>query len=191
LGLGNDILSDDAVGPKLVWELEKRRDEGRKHEGRGTKTRKHEAQSDVDRGSLIVDRNMQCPIHDSRSTIHDFKTAALGGLELMEMIQGYDQVVIIDAIKTPHGVPGTVYELKPEDFKNALHINNLHDTSFLQALELGKRLGLNLPKQIDIIAVEIVEDLLFSNDFSPKVQQKWPEIVTEVEGLVSEKILMI
>ncbi len=184
MGLGNDILSDDAVGPKLVWELEKRRDEGRKHEGRGTKTRTHEELSGVGRGSLIVDRNMQCPIHD-------FKTAALGGLELMEMIQGYDQVVIIDAIKTPHGVPGTVYELKPEDFKNALHINNLHDTSFLQALELGKRLGLNLPKQIDIIAVEIVEDLLFSNDFSPKVQQKWPEIVTEVEGLVSEKILMI
>ena len=78
-GIGNEILTDDGIGPKLVKRL---------------------------KGNL------------SRTDI-DFETAFLGGLELLEYFQGYYTVIFIDAIRTKGGIPGTVYQLSPENKKSS------------------------------------------------------------------------
>jgi hydrogenase maturation protease len=145
LGLGNDILSDDAIGPKIIYELEKE----------------------------------PFPSH-----VH-FTTAAVGGLEILEMIGAYQKLIIIDAIKTAKGVPGDIYLLSPESFRDTLHLYNFHDINFLNALELGRKLNMELPSQITILAIEIVEDLTFSNYFSPQVEAKFPEIVGEIKSYLS------
>lgn len=146
LGIGNDILTDDGIGPKFVVELQK-----------------------------------------SNSFPHvDFLTAAVGGLEVLEMIRDYNKVIIIDAIRTRDGIPGTVYHLTPKDFKETMHLSSFHDISFLAALELGERLKIKIPSQINIIAIEIVEDLVFSNDFSPELQDKIPDIFKEVKDSIKE-----
>ena len=144
LGLGNDILSDDAIGPKLVSRLE---------------------------------RNESLPGID-------FKTVAVGGIEVIDLIKDYDKVVIIDAIKSKKGIPGTVYQFTPTDFKETLHISSYHDMSFLAALEFAKEMDLNSPEKIDIIAIEIVEDLVFSDEFSPILKSKFEQIYKEVKELV-------
>jgi hydrogenase maturation protease len=146
LGLGNDILMDDGIGPKLARELEKR----------------------IDNPSITYD------------------TAAIGGLEMLEFIRDFNTVIIIDAIKTLNGVPGDIYLLSPSNFKETSHISNLHDISFLTALELGKELNMKIPSAIHIIAVEIIEDLTFGNDFTPPLQQRYEEIKEEVFQMVKE-----
>jgi len=146
LGLGNDILSDDALGPKLVRRIQ------------------HE---------LIFERTA-------------FQTSALGGMEILELISGYDQVIIIDTIKTIDGAPGDINHFTPEDFKETLHLSSFHDLSFTNALKLAEKLDYKLTSKIDIIAVEIVEDLEFSNDFSPPIQLKYEEIFKNVFILISK-----
>lgn len=148
LGVGNDILKDDGIGPKLTWMLEKK----------------------------------------YPSDKIKYETACLGGMELLEFIQGYESVIFIDAIKTRNGIPGTVYYYTPEDFQETLHLSNLHDVSFLTALKFGERIGLKIPKEIKIIAVEIIEDMEFGNDFTPELQAKYPQIENEVCNFV-ESIL--
>jgi len=140
LGIGNDILSDDGIGPRIVQQLEK--------------------------------ENFPSPIV--------FQTATLGGLEILELITGYNEVIIIDAIKTRGGIAGTIYYLTPENFEETLHLTNLHDINFLNALKLGRTLNMEMPERIEVIAIEIVEDLEFSENFSPKIQEKYPEILEEV-----------
>jgi len=149
LGIGNDILTDDAIGPKIVKRL----------------------QEDLS--------------HDNIS----FLTAAAGGLEILEMIKNYKQVVIIDAIKTKGGIPGAVYYLTPDNFEETLHISSFHDVSFLTALELAKKLEISIPSRIDIIAVEIVEDLTFSNEFSKDIASKYDIIYQDILESVNEVIL--
>ena len=139
-GVGNEILTDDGIGPKLVKRLQK---------------------------ELTL------------SGI-DYDTAFLGGMELLEYIQGYETVVFIDAIRTRDGIPGDVYQLNLSNFKETLHLSNVHDISFITAFELGEKLGLEIPKQVHIIAVEIVEDLIFSDSFSQAVQEKYEDIFKEV-----------
>lgn len=146
LGIGNDILSDDGIGPRIVLQLEKE-----------------------DLPSLFV-----------------FQTATVGGLEILEIISGYREVVFIDAIKTRGGIPGTIYDLTPENFNETLHLTNLHDINFLNALKLGKTLHMELPDRISIIAIEIVEDLEFSEEFSPAIRERYPEIVKEVRGYLRQ-----
>lgn len=147
-GIGNEILSDDGIGPKLVKRLK----------------------------------------HDLPEKGIDFETAFLGGLEVLEYIQGYQAVIFIDAIRTKDGIPGTVYQLSPEDFNTTIHLSSVHDVSFLTAVDLGEKLELEMPRFIYIIAVEIVEDRIFNENFTPQIQAMYEKIYREVKEL-TEKII--
>jgi hydrogenase maturation protease len=148
LGIGNDILTDDGIGPKLVSDLQKGMD----------------------------DKSL------------DFMTAASGGLEILEMIKDYKKVIILDAIKTKDGIPGSIYYLSPSNFKETLHISSFHDVSFLTALKLADKLDMMVPEQIDIIAIEILEDLTFSSSFSQPIADKYPKIFNEVKRSIQKLI---
>ncbi len=117
-----------------------------------------------------------------------YDTLSLGGLEIIEYIKDFKTVIIIDAIKTLNGIPGTVYQFVPEDFKETLHLSNIHDISFLTSLKLAKKLDIKTPENVHIIAIEILEDMVFSDDFTPQIQEKYPEILEEVTGIVKEII---
>ncbi len=145
-GIGNEILSDDGIGPKLVKRL---------------------------KGDLSAEAI-------------DFETAFLGGLEILEYIQGYHTVIFIDAIKTREGVPGSVYRLSPEDFNKTIHLSSVHDVSFLNAIALGEKLGMEMPVEIHIIAIEIVEDRVFNENFTPLIREKYEVIYKSVKKITED-----
>ena len=140
LGLGNDILTDDGIGPRLVHDL----------------------------AQMTDDPNIQ------------FDTACCGGLEIVEYIKGFEKVVFIDAIRTRDGRPGDVYYFIPSDFRETMHLSNLHDVNFLIALNLGNILDMNLPSDLHIIAIEIIEDMVFSEEFTMPLKEKYPGILEKV-----------
>jgi hydrogenase maturation protease len=144
IGLGNDILTDDGIGPRLVFDL----------------------------AQMVNNPNVQ------------FHTASCGGLEIMEYIKGYERVIFIDSIRNRDGKPGDVYYFVPSDFKETSHLSSLHDINFLTALELGNSLNMDLPFDLHIIAVEIIEDMEFSEEFTPKLKEKYPAIRENVFALV-------
>jgi hydrogenase maturation protease len=144
LGIGNEHLTDDGIGPKVIGDLQK----------------------------------MSFPVP------LQFQTAFLGGLEIVELIDGYKKVIFIDAIRTKDGSPGSIYHYTPDDFRETMHLSNLHDASFLMALQLGKKIGVLIPNDIDIIAIEIIEDLYFSNSLSPELEELYPEILSNVDRLL-------
>jgi hydrogenase maturation protease len=149
LGLGNDILMDDGIGPRLIRDL----------------------------AQMIAAPDVQ------------FDTASCGGLEIMEYIQDYKKVVFIDAIRTREGNPGDVYYFVPSDFRETLHLSSLHDVQFLTALKLGNTLDMNLPSDLHIIAIEIIEDMEFSEEFTTVLEQKYPAILERVFTIVKQIIV--
>ena len=117
-----------------------------------------------------------------------FNVAACGGLELMEYIKGYDKVILIDAIRIRDGEPGEIYYFKTSDFRETCHLSNLHDINFLTALKLGNQLELDLPADLHIIAVEILEDMEFIEELTQPCKKEYPIIPDKVYSLI-EKIL--
>jgi hydrogenase maturation protease len=117
-----------------------------------------------------------------------FDTACCGGLEIMEYIKDYEKVIFIDAIRTRYGKPGDVYYFMLSDFRETSHLSNLHDINFLAALKLGNILEMYLPDDLHIIAIEIIEDMEFSEDFTPPLKERYPEILEEV-GIIIKHII--
>ena len=150
LGIGNEILMDDGIGPRVVETLREK---------------------------------MQIPGVD-------YRTTTLGGLHILEFIVGFKWVTFIDAIKTKEGIPGTLYEFTPSDFKETLHLSNLHGVNFLSAIELGKRIGYSIPEAIHIFAIEILEDQVFGEEFTPPLQERFEAIIDEIHIGIQERLGM-
>jgi hydrogenase maturation protease len=95
--------------------------------------------------------------------------ATLGGLNLLDLMVGYERVIIIDAIKTEGGRPGRIYRLEPDALATTRYAASVHDVNLATALELGKRLGLTLPREIVIFAIEVEDTEHFGETFTPVV----------------------
>jgi hydrogenase maturation protease len=139
-GIGNEVLMDDGIGPRLVKDLSKK----------------------------FFFQNVH------------YETAFIGGLEIIEHIQGYDTPVFIDAIKTVGGYASDVYLLTLDNFVETEHLSNVHDVSFLTAIDLGKHMGLIIPDHIYIIAVEILECSTFGECFTTEIEKKYNQIFRKI-----------
>lgn len=110
----------------------------------------------------------------------DIKEASIAGLDLLDLVAGYDRTIIIDAIQTGKGVPGQIYRLGPETLAGTRHSGNPHDVNLATALELGRKLKLKLPSQITIFAIEVEDVTSFSEACTPGVEKAISECVEMV-----------
>jgi len=110
----------------------------------------------------------------------DIKEASVGGLGILDLIQGYDKVIIIDSIQTKDGRPGQLYKLEPSDFKETIHLSSPHDVNFATAIALGRKLKMKMPEVIDIYAVGIKGDITFTEECTPDVSRAIPKIVAKI-----------
>jgi hydrogenase maturation protease len=101
----------------------------------------------------------------------------IAGLALLDLLVGYDRAIIIDAIQTVGGKAGHIYRLNTQAFDAARHTISPHDIDFTTALEFGKKLGLSLPQQIIIFAIEASEVHTFNEECTPEVRKAIPTCV--------------
>ncbi len=102
---------------------------------------------------------------------------SMSGLSLIDLLAGYDKAIIIDAIQTAEGKAGQIYRLTPDAFNNTRHASSPHDVNFATALELGNRLGMSMPKQILIYAIEVADTTTFSEKCTPAVSRAIPACI--------------
>jgi len=119
----------------------------------------------------------------------DIGDASTGGLNLLDIIMGYEKVVIIDAIKTEGGEPGEIYRLRPEDFSKSVHLaTSMHDLNFPTVIEIGNKLmPEEMPREIVIFAIEVEEIEKFTEEMTTKVKEAVPKVVNLVLGEIGEK----
>jgi hydrogenase maturation protease len=110
----------------------------------------------------------------------------VAGLSLLDLLVGYDRAIIIDAIQTVGGKAGQIFRLDPKAFDTALHTASAHGIDFTTALEFGKKLGLPLPQEIVIFAIEASDISTFSEECTPEVKQAIPicveMVLKEIKG---------
>ncbi len=112
--------------------------------------------------------------------------ASVGGLRLMELMIGYERVILIDAIQHTNGYKhptGTIFTLSADDLRNispTQHSASAHDTSLITALEMAKRIGMPIPREISIYAVEVENILEFNDQPTPAVAAAIPKVTAMV-----------
>ncbi len=107
---------------------------------------------------------------------------ATGGLYLMERLEGYTQVILIDAIVTGTQPVGHVFSATLDDLPDltAGHFSSAHDTTLQTALKLGRELGVSLPDKVHIVAVEARQVYDLTETLSPAVAAAVPQAVRRV-----------
>lgn len=99
----------------------------------------------------------------------DFKETSWGGFRIIDLMRGYDYVIVIDSIKTGKSSPGYIHKLKTSDLLPTLRLNSFHDINFITAIKLAEKLNEKMPKDIDIIAVEIENNFTIVESMSEKI----------------------
>lgn len=104
--------------------------------------------------------------------------AITGGMNLLDLILGYEKVIIIDAVKSKDGSHGKVERITLNNF-NTMHSFNPHDVSLNEAIEMAKKLGENrIPKEIIIIGIMMKSiPLEFGENLSKEIAAIIPEAV--------------
>ena len=119
----------------------------------------------------------------------EFAQASVGGLTLMEMMVGYERVFIIDAFLTEQPNPGTIHRMTIDDLEVLIptqHITSPHDATLTTALEAGRRLGLILPKDIIIYAIEVMNVSDFSDQLTPSVAEAIPKVLNLILNEINQ-----
>jgi hydrogenase maturation protease len=112
----------------------------------------------------------------------DVEELAASGLELLDVVRGYDKVVIIDAIQTTKGKPGELHVLEEKDFEKSIHGSSPHGINIATALALGRKLVPNeMPRDVIFFAIEAEDLVNVSEKLTPKVAKALPRIVEQVK----------
>ena len=142
LGLGNDILGDDAVG-------------------------------------LLAARRLRAFLPESV----DVQEAGGGGLELLDVLEGYDRAVLLDSIATGVHPPGTILEFSSDDFQKVV-APSPHYAGVPELLQMAEQLGIPFPKTIRILAVEVEDPYTIREGLSQSATQALPTLVAEGSRIV-------
>lgn len=110
------------------------------------------------------------------------KDTSVDGLNLLELIIGYDKLIVIDAIMTEGGEVGEVYRLNLEDIgEPSGSAISPHHFNLATTIEVGKSLfPKEMPEKITIFAVGTQEVTKVTTEMTAKVKEAIPKVASLV-----------
>ena len=124
---------------------------------------------------IHVARQIKEKINDPDIVVDE---AITGGMNLLDLMTGYDKAILIDAVNIKDAKIGEV-KCFPLSSLSTIHSNNPHDVSLMEALELAERLGQNnIPKEIIVIGIVLKEiPYIFGEKLSPEIAKAVPKAI--------------
>ena len=148
LGLGNEILADDAFGILVAKEVERRF-----------------------QGRIEV-------VHSSSA-----------GYDLMDHLLGAQRLLVVDTIVTGRARPGAISIFTADRVQPAAPGGSPHFLGLFEVLAVGRKLHLDVPREIIVIAVEASDCITVGGPIHPDVQAAIPEVVELVGRFLANGVL--
>jgi hydrogenase maturation protease len=136
-------------------------------------------------GDDAVGIHAACALRKYFGETVDIVEAAIGGFALLDFIEGYERVLLLDAVATGHASPGTVMELAREDFGPA-DSTSPHHVGLPEVFALANRLSIPLPREFRIVVMEISPPTMLSQSLRPEVQRALPAFVERAVAVLAE-----
>jgi len=124
-------------------------------------------------------------LHRNAADVVELGTAGLG---LLDIVEGYDRLILVDAIQSG-APPGTVHELRGDELANSANLGPGHDADLPAVLAFGDKLARGrMPRDVVVIAVEGVDVSTVSDRLTPDVEAAVPVVVRLVEEMVGQAL---
>ncbi len=119
----------------------------------------------------------------------DVEVVALpwAGFALLDVLAGRRRAVLVDCLASGDHPPGTVVRLDEHHFRGSVRLNSFHDVNFPTVLALGRRMGLEMPEEIAIWAVEgeVLDE--FGEGLTPDIAAAAQRVVEDVLAFLKPK----
>ena len=135
LGLGNEILGDDALG-------------------------------------ILVARQVQARFGEAVEVV----SSSQSGFHVMDELLGVSRLLVVDSIRTGAAKPGTVYVLDEHAIPPAPGVSS-HSLGIFEVLAVARRLGLPVPAECVILAVEVADCTTVGGSMHPDVAAAIPVVL--------------
>jgi len=112
-----------------------------------------------------------------------FKEAPIGGLELLDIIVDYKKVIIIDSLILENNPLGTLVQLSLKDLKGGSSWTR-HQVSLNEAVELAKKIKMNVPDDIRIYGIVVKDISTFKEECTPEIKQAFNNIVENIKNVL-------
>jgi hydrogenase maturation protease len=106
---------------------------------------------------------------------------AVGGLDIIPLMWGYRNVIIVDAIQTGMYEPGTIMFFDPEDFNETIGDASAHDINLATAMRIGREMEPEMmPDKVCFIAIEAEDIGTVNEGMTPRLVEAKPSAVRAV-----------
>ena len=113
----------------------------------------------------------------------DTMDAAMGSIEILEAMKGYDRVIIVDAILTG-AAPGTVFRVNVTEGEQPPRMASSHGVDLPTTLELGRRLFPDeMPGELHIIGIEAGDITTLCMECTAPVWDAVYKVVEDIRSL--------
>lgn len=112
----------------------------------------------------------------------DVRGVSIDGLNLLELILGYDKLIVIDALLTEREKVGEIYRFIPENiYDPSRSAISPHHFNLATTIEIGKKLfpGM-MPKEVITFAVGTEEATMVTEEMTDSVEKAIPMVVNLV-----------
>lgn len=96
------------------------------------------------------------------------------GLDLIDHLSSYDRLLILDSVCTSGSVPGTITEL-PREALGRVGVGSPHRAGLPEMLAVAEQLGIALPQELRILAMEVENPFDFREGLTDKATRGLPE----------------
>lgn len=101
------------------------------------------------------------------------RRSAVSGLYLVDEMEGFERVVVVDAVRTGEHAPGTVHSFRLEDLR-APEGPSPHSIGLPSALARARAAGVPVPAFIHVVAVEVADLETVGERLTPAVERAVP-----------------
>lgn len=94
---------------------------------------------------------------------------SFSGFNLVDLMLGYEKVIVVDSIKTGLNNIGNIEHYSLEDFED-IETFSIHTTDLISAIRTMRDFKLDVPEDISFIAVEVKDITTFKETFSDEIE---------------------
>lgn len=113
----------------------------------------------------------------------DIFEVSSAGFSLIDVLEGYRKLLILDSIPSSGTYGGSIVELKKEDLSGQSPLSP-HYVGIPELLELAARLGIKFPYEFKALAIEIKEKGVIREGLSSEIQDKMPLFIEKASRII-------
>lgn len=103
---------------------------------------------------------------------YEVRATDTDGLGLLDLVLGYERLIIIDAIISEDAEPGKVYRFSPDVLGGSDMVSLTHGVNLRTSFELGRTLfPEEMPREIVVFAVGIRDASEFTEKMTPAIKK--------------------